>query len=106
MFFIGALNVLAAMAWWTAWLADARWHLFGFAASPVPAGWAHAFVMQYQVLPPFMFGFLLTVFPRWMGLPELTRWHYVPVGLGLLLDRKSTRLNSSHRGESRMPSSA
>ena len=84
MFFIGALNVLAAMAWWTAWLADARWHLFGFAASPVPAGWAHAFVMQYQVLPPFMFGFLLTVFPRWMGLPELTRWHYVPVGLGLL----------------------
>jgi uncharacterized protein involved in response to NO len=84
MFFIGALNVLAAMAWWTLWLVDARWHVFGFAAPPVPAGWAHAFVMQYQVLPPFIFGFLLTVFPRWMGLPELTRWHYLPVGLGLL----------------------
>ncbi|WP_343231998.1 NnrS family protein [Tahibacter amnicola] len=51
---------------------------------PYPAGWMHAFVMQYQVLPPFIFGFLLTVFPRWMGLPELSRWHYVPVGLGLL----------------------
>lgn len=84
MFFIGALNVLAAMAWWTAWLIDARWHVFGFAAPPVHAGWAHAFVMQYQVLPPFIFGFLLTVFPRWIGLPELTRWHYLPVGLGLL----------------------
>ena len=84
MFFIGALNVLAAMAWWTLWLIDVRWQVFRFAAPPVPAGWAHAFVMQYQVLPPFIFGFLLTVFPRWMGLRELTRWHYVPVGLGLL----------------------
>lgn len=84
MFFIGALNVLAAMAWWTACLIDARWHVFGIAAPPVPAGWAHAFVMQYQVLPPFIFGFLLTVFPRWMGQAELTRWHYLPVGLALL----------------------
>lgn len=84
MFFIGALNVLAAMAWWTLWLIDARWQVFGFAPPPVHAGWAHAFVMQYQVLPPFIFGFLLTVFPRWMGLAELTRWHYLPVGLGLL----------------------
>jgi uncharacterized protein involved in response to NO len=47
------------------------------------AGWMHAIVMQYQVLPPFMFGFLLTVFPRWMGQPPLTRRHYVPVGIGL-----------------------
>ena len=46
-------------------------------------GWIHAIVMQYQVLPSFMFGFLLTVFPRWMNLPALTRWHYVPVGMGL-----------------------
>lgn len=44
----------------------------------------HAIVMQYHVLPPFMFGFLLTVFPRWMNLPALGRRHYVPVGLGLL----------------------
>ena len=48
----------------------------------VPPGWLHAFIMQYQVLPSFMFGFLLTVFPRWMGLPELARWRYVPVCRG------------------------
>jgi uncharacterized protein involved in response to NO len=84
MFFIGALNVMTAMAWWTAWLIDARWHVFGFDTPPIHAGWIRAFVMQYQVLPPFIFGFLLTVFPRWMGLGELTRWHYLPVGLGLL----------------------
>ena len=36
--------------------------------------------------------------------PEITDmgWYFV----GLVIDRKSTRLNSSHSGESRMPSSA
>jgi len=84
MFFVGAVNVLLAMAWWACWLMDARWGLLHLPAAPMFAGWVHAIVMQYQLLPPFMFGFLLTVFPRWMGLPELTRWHYLPVGLGLL----------------------
>jgi uncharacterized protein involved in response to NO len=84
LFFVGACNVLLAMLWWALYLIDARWRLIGMAPAPVFTGWAHAFVMQYQVLPPFMFGFLLTVFPRWMGLQELTRWHYLPVGLGLL----------------------
>lgn len=85
MFFIGAGNILLAMLWWAAWLLAARWpDLFPMPQPPVPAGWLHAFVMQYLVLPSFIFGFLLTVFPRWMGLPALERWHYVPVGAGLM----------------------
>ena len=84
MFFIGATNLLLAMAWWTMWLADARWQLFGLRQPQPWAGWLHAFVMQYQMLPSFIFGFLLTVFPRWMGLPELPRWRYLPVGAGIL----------------------
>jgi uncharacterized protein involved in response to NO len=84
LFLVGAANVLLAMAWWAAWLVDVRWKILGLPQAPLFGGWAHAFVMQYQVLPPFIFGFLLTVFPRWMGLPELTRWHFLPVGLGLL----------------------
>jgi uncharacterized protein involved in response to NO len=83
MFFIGATNVLLAMAWWALWLVDARWQLFGLQQPAAPAGWLHAMIMQYQVLPSFMFGFLLTVFPRWMNLPALTRVHYVPVGAGM-----------------------
>ncbi len=83
LFLIGAANILLAMLWWTLWLLTARLHLAWMPQPPIPAGWAHAIVMQYQVLPPFMFGFLLTVFPRWMGLPALTRWHYLPVGIGL-----------------------
>ncbi|WP_411833214.1 NnrS family protein [Pseudoxanthomonas mexicana] len=83
MFFIGAGNLLLAMLWWAAWLAAQRggWQM---PQTAVYAGWLHAFVMQYLVFPSFIFGFLLTVFPRWMGLAELSRWHYVPVGAGLM----------------------
>ena len=85
MFFIGAGNLLLAMAWWATWLAAQRWP--GLLRMPGPAvypGWLHALVMQYQVLPSFFFGFLLTVFPRWLGLPELPVRRYLPVGAGLL----------------------
>ena len=84
LFFAGAANVLLAMLWWTLWLVDARWRILGLPQPAAHAGWLHAIVMQYQVLPPFIFGFLLTVFPRWMNQPPLTKWHYVPVGIGLL----------------------
>src|SRR3546814_11683825 len=47
------------------------------------AGRLHAFLMQYQVLPSFFFGFLLTVFPRWLGEPDLHRRAAWPVGAGL-----------------------
>jgi uncharacterized protein involved in response to NO len=79
LFLIGALNVLAAMGWWLHWL-------HAPSASPIahlPANWMHGFILQYQVLPSFIFGFLTTVFPRWMNLPEASAWHYLPIGLGL-----------------------
>ncbi|TZF90489.1 NnrS family protein [Cognatilysobacter lacus] len=93
LFFVGASNVLLAMAWWAAWLGAAR---FG-AAMPSPrpyAGWLHAFVMQYQMLPSFVFGFLLTTFPRWMGLPDVDRWRYAPVGVGLFGGQLATLLGA------------
>jgi len=84
MFFIGASNVLLAMGWWALWLASLRFALWPMPQPMLPAGWLHAFIMQYLVLPSFFFGFLLTVFPRWMNLPELRRIHYLPVGIGLM----------------------
>ena len=94
MFFIGASNLLLAMGWWAMWLADARWQLFELRQPTPYAGWLHAFVMQYQMLPSFIFGFLLTVFPRWMGLPDLERWRYLPVGLGLFGGQLATLLGA------------
>jgi uncharacterized protein involved in response to NO len=88
-FLAGAANVLLAMLWWAGWLIAARWG-YPLPQPPLPGGWAHALIMQYQVLPSFIFGFLLTVFPRWMGLPDLGRRHYLPVGAGLLLGQLLT----------------
>lgn len=93
LFFVGATNVLLAMAWWTAWLAGARFGL-PMPQPATPAGWLHAFVMQYQMLPSFIFGFLLTVFPRWMGLPDIDRWRYAPVGIGLFGGQLATLLGA------------
>lgn len=82
MFFIGAGNLLLAMLWWALWLAGLR-GAWTIPPPAFPAAWLHAVVMQYMVLPSFVFGFALTVFPRWMALPELPRRRYVPIGAGL-----------------------
>jgi uncharacterized protein involved in response to NO len=84
LFLVGAANVLLAMGWWAAWLTGTRTGWFVPATPPLPAGWMHAIIMQYQVLPPFIFGFLLTVFPRWLDHEPLGARHYLPVGAGLL----------------------
>lgn len=95
MFFVGASNLLLAMAWWAAWLVSARWPAVLQMHQPQPyAGWLHAFVMQYQMLPSFIFGFLLTTFPKWMGQPEFERWRYAPVGIGLMGGQLATLLGA------------
>lgn len=84
LFFGGATAVLLSMSWWALVLIGQRSGVLAMPLPLLPAGWAHAIGMQYQALPMFMFGFLLTVFPRWMGLKAYTRWHYLPVGGSLL----------------------
>ncbi len=82
MFLAGATAVLASMLWWAGFLV-AGYAGHAFPSAPVPAGWAHAVFTQYGMLPAFMFGFLLTVFPRWMNQPALERRQYVPVFAGI-----------------------
>ena len=82
MFFAGASAVIVSMLWWACFL-GAGYFGHAFPASPVPPGWAHALLTQYGMLPLFIFGFLLTVFPRWLGQPALTKRHYVPVFVGM-----------------------
>ncbi|MFO1435079.1 MAG: NnrS family protein [Gammaproteobacteria bacterium] len=84
MFFAGATAVMVSMLWWALVLARMR---FGWAWMPEPpivAGVAHATMTQFGMLPMFIFGFLLTVFPRWMDQPPLTQRDYVPVFVGAL----------------------
>jgi uncharacterized protein involved in response to NO len=89
MFLVGALALLANMGWWT-WALLASWHGWPFAAQAMPSAWAHGFLMQYATLSPFVFGFLLTVFPRWLNLVEVPKRIYAAVfgailGGGLLV---------------------
>lgn len=82
MFFAGASAVLVSMLWWACFL-GAGYFGHAFPTAPIPPGWAHAVFAQYGMLVPFIFGFLLTVFPRWMGQPALSRRRYVPVFAGM-----------------------
>lgn len=85
MFFAGATNILLAMLWWAVWLVASRWpSLLTMKYPPVYPGWVHAFVMQYQMLASFFFGFLLTTFPKWTKQPDVARHQFLPVGIGLL----------------------
>lgn len=82
MFFAGANAVIVSMLWWACVLAGWR---YGWAVpqASVPAGWAHAVLTQYGMLAMFIFGFLLTVLPRWTNQAALQRHHYVPVFVGV-----------------------
>lgn len=82
MFFAGASALLVSMLWWACFLASGYFG-YAFPLPAVPAGWAHAVFTQYGMLPPFIFGFLLTVFPRWMGQPALGKREYIPVFVGM-----------------------
>jgi len=66
-FFVGAVQGVAAIAWW---LVDLAGRYGGWSAAPtwtVPAPWAHAYLFLYGLFPSFVFGFLLTAMPNWVG---------------------------------------
>ncbi|WP_332309401.1 NnrS family protein [Pseudomarimonas arenosa] len=85
LFAVGAGNLCLSMLWWALWLIDIRWGLLQLPSTPIYAGWLHAVVLPYLVLAPFIFGFLFTVFPRWMPVAPFGRWHYLPTAGSLLL---------------------
>ncbi|MBL0116620.1 MAG: NnrS family protein [Sphingomonadales bacterium] len=79
---VGTVQPGALMLWWLVALSGLH---FGTAAPPgdtIPPSLLHAPLLMYLAIPPFFFGFLLTVFPRWMGYPDLTKTAYAPVGFG------------------------
>lgn len=84
MFFGGALQAIAVMLWWTMELAT-RYGIVGQSISwAITPSAAHVFLMIYSMLPFFMFGFLMTTFPRWMAGKEITPKLYV-TAFGLML---------------------
>lgn len=85
LFLGGVTALLLSMSWWAVWLGALRFGWWLMPMPSIPAGWAHAIGMQYMAVPLFMFGFLLTVFPRWMNLPALSFRAYLPVSGSLFV---------------------
>lgn len=80
----GSLSLAATALWWPMRLAAL--HL-GWAAPPtgaLPATLLHAPALLLLVYPAFIFGFLMTVFPRWIGQPDLGQRQFGPVSTGLV----------------------
>ena len=102
LFLAGAVQILLTLAWWLIELAT-RATGFLSPTTALPATWGHAFLMMYGVFPFFIFGFLFTVYPRWLRGAPIGRRAYVPVfallfgGMllftaGLALDRRIVML--------------
>ena len=81
MFFFGALQAVAAAAWWLADLGARHGQFYAPVAWTVPPMWAHAWLFLYGLFPFFMFGFLMTAGPNWLGAPKTPRSAFVPAAL-------------------------
>lgn len=47
------------------------------------SGLDHAFIVSHSVFAFFIFGFLITVFPRWLNRPAVSRRWYVPASVSM-----------------------
>lgn len=69
------------MAWWALDLGGRYLGLYAPIAWTVPPMWAHAWLLLYGLFPFFMFGFLMTAGPNWLGAPGMPRTAFVPAAL-------------------------
>lgn len=88
-FFVGAIQALLTVLWWLSELSG-RFTAFGFSGNwVIPAVDAHVFLMIYGFFAFFIFGFLMTTYPRWMQGDEVDKRLYIPAFLllsgGILL---------------------
>lgn len=84
-FLTGSLGLGSAAAWWLFVLVQIQAGSTMAIAPAVPAPLLHGPAMLFLGFTPFVFGFLLTVVPRWMGYPDLAWQRYGPVGVLLAL---------------------
>ena len=66
-FFAGACQIVLVMAWWLAEIGGRNTGWWTPPPTVIPAMWSHLFLMLFGIFPFFIFGFLLTVYPRWMN---------------------------------------
>ena len=79
LFFAGACQIVLVMAWWL--LEIGGRYTGGWTPPPtvIPAMWSHVFLMLFGIFPFFIFGFLLTVYPRWMNGTAVPAGRYIGI---------------------------
>jgi len=82
-FFSGAIQLILPMLIWSVELIGRYTEIWQPINSIFPVTWAHSFIMIYGVFIFFIFGFLMTVFPRWMNAPLISKDDYISVFLWL-----------------------
>lgn len=83
MFFSGAVQLLLPILVWCIELIGRYTQLWSPLDTIIPSTWAHGFVMLFGVFIFFMFGFLMTTYPRWMNGPLVDKDTYVSTALWL-----------------------
>ncbi len=82
LFLGGAVQLALVMVLWAAELIGRAGGTWTFSWN-VPSTWVHTFLMVYGLFPFFIFGFLLTVYPRWMPGEPVSPARYIPVFVAL-----------------------
>jgi uncharacterized protein involved in response to NO len=85
MFLGGALQSVVAMLWLSAEIAMRHGMAGSPADWPVAPAAVHGYLMIYGLFPFFIFGFLMTTYPRWMNGKEIPARRYVPAFVLLML---------------------
>lgn len=80
-FFGGVVQSIMTLTWWLADLGGRYGGLYAPISWTISPTDAHAFLMIYSFFPFFIFGFLMTTYPRWMNGEEVKRREYVPAFL-------------------------
>lgn len=83
MMFGGTLQLVLAMLYWTAALAARYFGLDLPLETALPGSWSHGYLMLYGLFPFFIFGFLMTTYPRWMNGPQVERPRYIAAFLAM-----------------------
>jgi uncharacterized protein involved in response to NO len=91
-FLTGSLSLGLAAAWWLFALVQIHAGPTIAIAPAMPATLLHGPAMLFLGFSPFVFGFLLTVVPRWLGNPDLSWQRYGPVGVLLALGVASAQI--------------
>lgn len=78
MFMAGAVQSILTIALWSLDLGARHAGLYAPLTWPLPSVWLHSLLMIYGLFSFFVFGFLMTALPKWVGASSLAPRRYLP----------------------------